>query len=289
MNFCENVLKCSPNEFFELFGLPRWAFNALLPAFDSKCSHNAKSSLSSTSLLILTLLWFKYDIPDIFLGFLFHICRRTAGNYRHEGIDLLFGILCPLITMKDSAWRVDHGIEIHGDFVTIVLDGSEQPCSQPNDPFLNTEFYSTKKGHHSCNILVGCSPSGNRILFVSNSYPGSVDDRAAVKKESDDSRNPPFASFLKENEFCLGDEGFTGLWEYGKISVMGNTKFEHSKLASVRIRIENVFSKLKKFRCLREKIRIPVDKKNDTDYILREHRKRWIIGCGFINSDFIVF
>lgn len=152
-----------------------------------------------------------------------------------------------------------------------------------------TLYFSGKKGHHSCNKLFAVSSSGNRVLFVSQSYPGSINDNEIVVREGGMAKRLSFASGLEKDEIVIADEGFQDLYEYGNILSVCKSNLSDSFAASVRIRVENLFAKLKVFRALKSQLRIPIDKPSDNDHILGEHHKRWIIGCGFVNLDYIIF
>lgn len=101
----------------------------------------------------------------------------------------------------DTYWKVPSGI------VAVVLYFSLH-CA---DQFFvgDTEFYSTKKGHHTINIIVVLSPK-KQILYLSPSFPGiHLDKEITVftKKEWHDKL------WCEENG--MGDAGFAGCREDG--------------------------------------------------------------------------
>ena len=74
----------------------------------------------------------------------------------------------------------------------------------------NKRIYSQKKKKPTINTLAVISPSG-RILYLSPSYPGSVNDREIVEKTA-----ASWYADLTEEENGLGDPGFRGM--RGRIS-----------------------------------------------------------------------
>jgi hypothetical protein len=63
------------------------------------------------------------------------------------------------------------------------IDGSEQEVLASGTYILDTKFYSQKKKKPTINICVVIS-LGGRVLYLSPSFPGSVNDREIVKKNS---------------------------------------------------------------------------------------------------------
>lgn len=276
-------------DFKRIIGIPKSGFQKLVSECES--SKRKRQKLTVEEHLCLFLIFFRWDLPDVFLGLLFGIARSTAQEYRHLGLEMLSEILGKEIGMKDAAWRKENGRKIMGNHITMALDGSEQKCFSSKNPFLNVDFYSTKKNQPSVNILLAASPFGNRILYLSESYSGNHDDKACIVAESGVNKKMPYSDLLDEDELVIADEGFTGFYNYGKIWVPPKEEENPSRkeAAGVRIRIENVFSKIKKFRCCSQRIKIPIDIKNKRNYILDEHHKRWTVASGFINRDYIKY
>lgn len=288
----QDIKELENGDFLHIFGIPKFAMQEMLPSFvDLHWKNPGKWILNPFGHLMLTLCFFKYYLPDLTLGLIFGVKRTTAQSYRKSGIDALYDLMKSDISLQTMQWRKDNGFHSStGFYVSMVIDGSEQKCCDSENPFLNMEFYSGKKGQPSINILVGASPFGNKILYVSDSYAGCYKDEALIRMESGAGQKMPYNSALHEDETVLGDAGFKGLWDYGAIWTPPDNACElRSSLLPVRIRIENVFSTLKRFWSLAMKIRIPIDKKDDWGYILEEHQKKWIVGCAFINRNYIKY
>jgi len=153
--FCQNVFNLlADTEFHELVGLSKesvvWLINQI------KIGHNGRTKI--------------FSIKDEVLLFLLHI--------RHYPVDVF---LASFVTLQTLEWRLRHSCKILHSMYTFVLDGSEQPATGSANPILDTSFYSAKKKKHTVNILVVASLN-KKILYISPSYPGSVNDIEIVRR-----------------------------------------------------------------------------------------------------------
>jgi hypothetical protein len=104
--------------------------------------------------VILFLIHFRHYIPDILLSSMFNISKVTAYRAHHRMRTWMYQLLSPELSWHDYTWRWNHGgIVFNGQVVTFLVDGSEQKVVAPEEPRLNTGYYSGKKSHPSINIV----------------------------------------------------------------------------------------------------------------------------------------
>lgn len=95
-------------------------------------------------------------------------------------------------------------------YLTWIVDGSEQSIVSPCDSVKNTRFYSVKKGKCTVNILIIINIQTKQILYLSPSYPGSINDGEIIHKTV----NEWHVNF-EDDEYGLGDSGFNGFNDIG--------------------------------------------------------------------------
>ena len=159
---------------------------------------------------------------------------------------------------------------------TFIIDGSEQPCLSSRDMMRDTEFYSAKKGKHTVTILMIMSIKG-QILYLSSSFPGISTDKQLVQETKDEWM---WAFDAEENG--LGDLGFTMRGDGTCIDTPPADRASplYRQMASIRIRIEQKFAEIKKWRATKETLRIPPAKR---EKLLLTHNKYWTLAAVFVN------
>ena len=80
------------------------------------------------------------------------------------------------ISLQTLEWRLEHLMELFTQTYTFALDGSEQQVVVSNKGWLNTRFFSGKKGKCTINILLVVLTKGKRTLYLSPLCPGSSND-----------------------------------------------------------------------------------------------------------------
>lgn len=82
----------------------------------------------------------------------------------------------------------------------VIVDCTEIRCQTPSSPVLQSEVYSTYKGHTTLKALVGMSPHG-AVTFVSSLWSGSVTDKELFKQCG-------IIPLLEEDMAVMVDKGF---------------------------------------------------------------------------------
>jgi hypothetical protein len=164
--------------------------------------------------------------------------------------------------------------------IVMVIDGTEQKVSCPQNLGLSKAIYSGKKSVHSFTKLVGISPITNKIIYITKSYGGSHSDQQLfnIKENNLD-------KILEEDEFIAGDLGFSGKCFLTKFKHPKNKSQENFNIdfQSTRIKIENIFAFLKKNEILNLKFRI---KFKNTELELKKHHKIFYCLSGIYNQFF---
>ena len=128
-------------------------------------------TLSTRDQVLLFLLYFQYNIPNVLLGAIFKIAKSTATDIRNRLRRWFYDFLSPRLSLMTPDQRLANCVTIFGKSFTFVVDGSEQPVPSSSHPFCNGEFYSVKKGKPTVNILIVIHIETKRILFLSESCP----------------------------------------------------------------------------------------------------------------------
>ena len=109
-----------------------------------------------------------------------------------------------------------------------------------------------------------------RVIWISDSFSGSFNDNAIVKEQLRE-----FLSKITKDEWGLGDLGFEGLANTFQIIPCPERGSAHFRLfSSYRVKVENRFASLKKWRSLKDEIRCPLVEEQKA---LAEHHKRWVV------------
>ncbi len=136
-------------------------------------------------------------------------------------------------------------------------DGTERPIERPSDSETEKDHYSGKKKRHTVKNLL-LIDMFCRIIYLSATFAGTVHD----KKIADQANyNLPEGSVLNQ------DKGFQGFNLEGVIiqqpkkkprggELTPEEKKENSRLSSIRIRVEHVICGVKRYRIIKEKMRV---------------------------------
>lgn len=229
--------------------------------------------LSAKEEVLLGLIFLRHYPIDSLLGAMFQVPVRSANHIRHRIVNCFYEHFKKELNDLEKQ-RIERGVVILDLLHTWVIDGSEQPVKKSSDPVTDTRFYSVKKSKHTINIVAVIAVDGF-IMWLSRSYPGSVNDREIVKQTRSD-----WYDKFGEDEWGLGDKGFAGFrgWRF---TIPGDPGEELSRqISRYRIRVENKFADIKQWRATREQLRAD-------DNILEEHQKNWVIVSGFLNRRFV--
>ncbi|KAM9974801.1 hypothetical protein ACTFIW_008268 [Dictyostelium discoideum] len=217
----------------------------------------------------------------IILNKLFGITPSTFIRIFDEILDIIFQLSLENFEYVfnnrfDESSCIDYDSpEVGLATITMVVDGSEQQISIPLDEDVKNFLYSGKKGKSTLTLLVYCCPKSSKILHVGSACGGSKNDINLFERDKD------FISKLeREKEFILGDRGFVGVDKLVLTIPKGKRDKEQKKVdinqKSIRIIIENVFAKIKRFYITSLPLRYKFSVGSiDTDNVQEKHHKTW--------------
>jgi hypothetical protein len=140
-----------------------------------------------------------------------------------------------------------------------IIDASEVECSRPPRPITRVKMYSHYKLRFTVKYLVACAPSGE-ITFFSRGFGGRVTDNELTVRSG-------FIQLVQPDDSLMADKTFPSieacLNEAGGLLVMpsfkkGQKHFQFStgqnrdayQIAKVRIHVERVIERMKRFQTL---------------------------------------
>jgi hypothetical protein len=139
--------------------------------------------------------------------------------------------------------------------IRVIIDCTEIPVEQPPDISQRVNLYSHYKKGFRVKSLVGCTPDG-QIPFLSEAYGGRATDSQITTSSN-------FLQLLEPGDVVLADKGFPQIKSLlddsgkGVLVVMppflrgecftANDVQETQTIASVRIHIERIMQRIKKF------------------------------------------
>jgi len=269
----------NPRIFQHSTGLSIKQFDLFLSNFETafktiKSEVGRPYSLNCRDLLIVILMYYKSYMTQEFIGCLVGIDQSNISRLLTKTRELIELVADPelktyvekikqefdQIALKDRINDWNMFCKKHPDFKEIITDATEQKCFRSKQDAIQKEHYSGKKKLHTRKTQISVSRSG-KILDISNSFAGSVHDKKMIDQEQ------TLKKFPVKSVHRL-DSGYQGLpadnpnhqvvipfkkpkgKELGSLFKQFNHK--HSKL---RIIVENIFSRFKKFKILKNTYR----------------------------------
>lgn len=251
-----------------LTGLNRKAFDALLPTFTGAWQTQLqaqvrkrapgggqadKARLSNMAeKLFYILFYFKcYPTFDV-AGFLFGFDRSQAHRWMHRLQPILEATLGQKMVLPERKLEsIEQFLKRYPEVKEVMIDGTERPIARPKDPERQKEHYSGKKRRHTRKHLAAVD-EGKRVLVLTEAREGKVHDKRLLDEEQ-------IVQGIPDEIVIAVDLGFLGLQkEYDNIEMPhkkprgGNLsdeqKRENREKSSRRVRCENAFAGVKRYR-----------------------------------------
>lgn len=225
--------------------------------------------------LFCLLLWYKLYPAFWFLGLIVGLDAANAHKLVQKLRPLLEEAADPQLSVhfkranrdlksffkgrkKISSWKDLK--EQFPDISDILIDATEQERQRPNKR-TQKAYRSGKRKQHTLKTQIVVGRSG-KILDVSRTYPGSVHDLTVLRTEKTTGKIPPASRVYL-------DRGYQGIgkdvpnldfkippkrnrWQK---ELTRSQKIQKTKISKKRILVEHVFSRLKKYRFLADKVR----------------------------------
>jgi hypothetical protein len=170
---------------------------------------------------------------------------------------------------KNKIKSINELFERYPDLRDVATDATEQQCYRSKNYDQQKKYYSGKSKQHAIKTQISVS-STDRIIDVSNSYPGSVHDKAIIDQEKTVEKIPDHVP----HRF---DSGYQGVKKehpekYLILPIkkprsreLNSLEKEHNKANSKRrVVSEHRFAQIKKFRICSGVYRQPLDTYNQT-------------------------
>ncbi len=249
MSFSYYNMKKHPRNFRSITGLTIEEFEKVVEKVRSgwervekqkKC-HGRRSQLPTLEdKLFCVILYYRTYITHRFLGCLFNV--HNANVFR------LLKKIEPLLAKKVTITK-DRSMTPE-KILKILADVTEQQIQRPEDSKKRKKSYSGKKRTNTMKTEIVIE-EGGRILSVSNSYRGRINDFRIRKQEK----------YLPIDSIKYADSGYQG-WQklqsnviipykkYRKKPLTPEQKEHNRRLASFRMRVENKIREIKIFKIM---------------------------------------
>lgn len=270
---------CTDESFHTLVGLTKDNFYTLLCQLTIKTNHQ----MSHRSMLWLFLARLRQNLSFRILAWLFSCAASTVMRVFDSVMEAIIVIAKHRVRIPDYKTRYKNGKKIYEDYLTVVIDGSEQQVTI--SPFCDVErgTFSGKKNKHTFTILFAVAPTG-KIYFVSSSYPGAKHDFNIVSLPEN-----AFWTNLESFEAIGADKGYIGLDTLTKNPIIlpvtgddltGKEEEFNNEFASIRTVVENVFAHIKQWKMCKHIFKI----NGELNEGLKKHNNIWRVSAFLVNE-----
>ncbi|NJL40090.1 MAG: transposase [Leptolyngbyaceae cyanobacterium SM1_4_3] len=253
-----------------LTGLNRKAFDELLVAFAAALQAaklakprqrapggGKKAQLSSDQeKLFYILFYFKcYPTCDV-AGFLFDFDRSQANRWMHRLQAILEAALGEKMTLPERKLEtIEQFLVRYPEVKEVMIDGTERPIARPKDREKQKHTYSGKKKRNTRKHL-GVVDETKRVIGLSKAREGKVHDKRLLDEET-------LVEGIPDEIPIQVDLGFQGLQnEFVNIEIPHKKpkgkelsdlqKQQNQERSSRRVRCENAFAGVKRYRAVSE-------------------------------------
>lgn len=214
--------------------------------------------------VLLVLLYYKLYLTQEFLGIIIGIDQANVSRLLKKMLPLIeqasdFELTTYLNKIKkehEVAGKINDWVELikkNPHLSDVSTDVTEQQCFRSENNEKQKAHYSGKKKKHVLKTQISVATTG-QILDVSQTYPGSVHDKTIIEQEKTVKKFP--------KKTCLRfDLAYQGIKQENpdhyivlptkkpRGKELSDLAKEHNRVNSRRrVIVENVFSRLKKFR-----------------------------------------
>lgn len=214
--------------------------------------------------LLFILLFYRYYLTDELMGYLFGIHPSNACRLRIKMEPLVEKAADPSLRQSirhrispdgKKVSTLEELLVVCPGFAEVVTDATEQQRRRPKKR-IQKKYYSGKKKRHTIKTQITINTKG-KILMVSKSYPGRTHDYNIFKQENT-------AKKLPTKSVHYGDSGYDGApndYPEHTIIIPVKKRRNHSTLSlsekrfnrkhsRIRILVEHVLSRMKKYQIL---------------------------------------
>lgn len=215
---------------------------------------------SSADKLLFILVYFRLYPTQVVQGFLFEIGQTQACEWVHKLSRILNQALGYEQQLPEREPARLEAVLRQCPSLEFMIDGTERPINRPQDPERQQDYYSGKKKRHSVKNNV-ITERGGKVVFVSDTYDGSVHDKAICDGE---------AYQFPEGSTLWQDTGFQGFAPLGVTirqpkkkprnqSLSETDKQNNQAISSERVEIEHQIGGIKRCNIVVHKFRNRMD------------------------------
>jgi len=240
--------------------------------------------LRDLKLKILTVLvYYKTYLTQEFLGLLIDLDQANVSRLLTKMSPLIEQVADPELTtylkkIKEKYEQLSlqgrindwHAfIQKFPDLREIATDATEQQCYRSQNNDIQKKYYSGKKKLHTLKTQISVSMAG-KILDISDTYPGSVHDKTVIDQEQTIQKFPKktcqrfdsgYQGVSKENSNYYT---ITPIKKPHKAELSSFAKDLNKSHSKRRIIVENILSRIKKFKICKYTFRGPINTYNQT-------------------------
>lgn len=214
--------------------------------------------------LLSLLVFYRFYLTDEMLGWIFgldgsNLCRLRAKmesaleKAADPSLGIPFRLKIPKGAKKIST--VEELLRVCPDFAEVLTDATEQQRQRPGKK-TQRKWYSGKKKRHTVKTQLTVSRQG-RILDISKSFPGRVHDYEIFKREGTARKLPAAAGHYVDKGYDGAQKDYPGARmiipfkkrRNHRALTLAEKRF-NKKHSRIRILIEHVLSRMKKYQIL---------------------------------------
>lgn len=255
-------------------------FNKLLPRFETVYHQKAyeripeekrkremgggrKSALGEIEGKLFFILFYYRNYPTLrFAQVLFEIEDSAIHRWVIFLSSVLKETLGYQIPLPDRQMRSFSDLyAVYPELEEYIVDGTDRPYKRSKDGKTQELYYSGKKKRHTIKNQVFINPHSQKIIYTTETLPGSIHDKTAIKEDG-------ILNHAPKTSKGLGDLGYEGIKkDYFWLKFImplkkkkgrertSEDKETNKTISSIRVRVEHVIGKLKINRILSDKFR----------------------------------
>ena len=220
--------------------------------------------LTSSDEFLLTLMWLRLGLLKKDLADRFNISVTLCSQIFHSWLTAMSKVLDSLVS-----WPSQHQVQEtnpsryrHIPRLRTIIDCSEIFIETPKDPRMQTSTWSDYKHHNTGKFLIGVAPN-SAITFLSKVYNGRASDKAVTNASGFLDLLDPHDTIQADKGFNIQDECAARLihlhvppGKRGKAQMSTAANNKTTRVANLRILVEQVIRRLKSFRIIKHGVPI---------------------------------
>lgn len=214
--------------------------------------------------LLVLLVFYRFYPTDEFMGWVFGVSQSTISRLRGKLEPLLAKAADPLLgiplklRIPKGAKRIsslEELLKVCPDFADVITDATEQQRQRPAKR-TQRKWYSGKKKRHTVKTQITVNREG-KVVEVTASYPGRIHDYEIFKREGTAKKLPQAANHRADRGYDGAQNDYPGHRMILPIKKRRNhqaltlaEKLFNRKHSKLRILVEHVLSRMKKYQVL---------------------------------------